>query len=347
MGRWIYHSLAERVLVETERRLVELMNTSPSSDRVECSLVTYAFELVDSETVDYRDERTLSDLLAELTSGFFMRREQFSLLDEIDTGQDTGTVRQMAMGSGKTSFIVPRLVFDECLFPRGATNPDITSPIKIIVPSYLVKQSENVINSALAVLGFVGVDVLDFGSSSRTVEDDANNFVFSSSSSGEFLGPVADTLDDVSRPARCDITIISDKTLQQIFLTCLKMDEAELGGKEEWDEEEEDIPRPEMFDDPSDFATIMIAEQGLHHPRKRYWLREFMKKWRDSTIVCDEVDLVVDPLSCQMNVSLEDSSVTPKSLIDMLFLIDSEAKMRRTTSQPFPKDSFSSTSDGG
>lgn len=121
--------------------LLNVLNRIPNSR--ECMQLKRLYELVDRESTLYNKKRSLEILFVESYSGFYIRDEQFKIYqqirDEIDYNLKESkkipySIYQLLMGRGKTSVIMPLILFNYYL------NSNLTN-ILLISPEHLVKQS--------------------------------------------------------------------------------------------------------------------------------------------------------------------------------------------------------------
>jgi hypothetical protein len=287
---WIYQCLSLKILRETRRRIEEaLTQVDDPGDpgTVRCSTVLYVFELVNAATVDYDTKRSMAQSLAELASGFFMRREQQLLLERIGRSGKSGMAWQLGMGAGKTSFIVPTLVFEELL---SAPRRDFRSVV-ILVPEDLAVQSTYLLRRASAVLGLVAVTEI----TARTLVT-RQTYAYGSAASPnravlEFLSRTgySEMYEDVdAQPMKPSgsIVVAGDKGLQKLFL------------------ELSEISQTSLF---YDRLGLTRADLGPHDTLKGHLHYLLFARLAMSLVICDEVDSVVDPMTCEMNVPVETS----------------------------------------
>jgi hypothetical protein len=303
---WIYGMLLLAALRRTEKRLQEIIDDE-SSETAGCTDLLYAFEYLSSATVDYGTERTLPMVLAEVSSGYIMKTSQAKLLKKIrdmDAVGGGGIAWQLSMALGKTSFITPELVFKDLLRGGRTMDGDWTSSVVVVVPQTLVVQTAQILTSMCSVVGLVDVDVVcgDFGVGPKVDRDAVN-----------LLMPDRNTthLDNEDRdigtiPGGC-VTIVGDKSLQRFYLSALR-----------YHDETNSRRFMEKIGSAGGTGRINTAIDAIGLSA---WLELFVRRWRRSLILCDEVDRVVDPLACEMNSPLMDSLKKPentKSTISMI-----------------------------
>jgi hypothetical protein len=128
---------------------------------VTCSELLYAMELVDGEVVDVEFERTTADVVIEVASGFFYRREQrtkmASLAESARPGA-AGTVAQIIMGAGKTSFIVPGVIMGHMMKLLPAYLAYEPPTALVLVPQALVTQTSDVLRQIMC--SFSGIEIV-------------------------------------------------------------------------------------------------------------------------------------------------------------------------------------------
>lgn len=121
--------------------LLNVLHKIPNSK--ECIELKRLYELIDNESTLYSEKRSLEILFVEVYSGFYIRDEQFKIYQQIKQEIDHNlkepkkipySIYQLLMGRGKTSVIMPLILFNYYL------NSELTN-ILLISPEHLVKQS--------------------------------------------------------------------------------------------------------------------------------------------------------------------------------------------------------------
>lgn len=191
--RWIYSRLLISALTETLHKIDELLETVNDSDTANLLDVLYAIELVDARVINLYAKRSAHVVLAEESSGFIMRHQQNNMLRAISK-MSAQQVVQMAMGGGKSSFIIPTLLYEDIAKrpTNGDSNLDESDRpfVAVVVPEQLVTQTERTLATACSCLG--GVTMTTLGGRGGAVE----------------------AADISERKLRTDIVLLGDKTLQ-------------------------------------------------------------------------------------------------------------------------------------
>ena len=194
--RWIYAWVLRGALRETLRRLDALLARLRASNAETAYVldVLHAIELVDTHVVDVESDRPAHVVLAEESSGFVMRRQQADMLGKLLADRGARQAVQMAMGGGKSSFVIPALLYEDLANREGfgarwAGECTVVDRIAVVVPEQLVAQTRRTVAAACSRLG--GFAVSTFGGRAGVVEPAPLN--------GASWG---------------DVTVFGDKTLQ-------------------------------------------------------------------------------------------------------------------------------------
>lgn len=211
---WLYYHLGCRILRITRERLKETL--AHDETNITCDRVIYAVELLSAGVVDWKTPRRISDVLVEMASGFLLRKQQTDMIKKISTSAPS-TVHQMIMGGGKTSVIIPRLMYEHLL-----KNPDggHSARILIIQPEQLVNQCRRLVLSACRLLGTLEDDDHALGTvevrGDKSLQYQMLRAYEPHSSHGDRVKitshlakslVICDEVDSVVDPLRCDLNI--------------------------------------------------------------------------------------------------------------------------------------------
>ena len=228
---WAYERMMLKILDETCTRMGSLIDKGG----ITCNQVLYAMELLDPSVVCFDEiSRTGETVVTEVYSGYLVKKAQRELINAIKSQRVCqGTIYQMLMGGGKTSFITPLLVAESILANKSAI---------VVMPSSLIRTSADIIKGLCQMFWFV-----------RT-------YTTAYDTTGALFPDVLKQRTMVTFPTPC-VNILSDKAAQYSRLV------------------------------------------NLLPPGQREVGASWGEAWGGrSTVIFDEIDSLLDPLKCEMNI---------------------------------------------
>lgn len=120
-------------------------------DDIHCGNILKVIELVDPNLIyKIENERSLSEMIFELQTGFFIRDSQKQILNKINKDIENkifDKTYEILMGQGKTSTLTPLLILEN-YFNKKYDN------FNIIIPNHLVEQSYDIMTKFLNILDY-------------------------------------------------------------------------------------------------------------------------------------------------------------------------------------------------
>jgi hypothetical protein len=261
MCTWIYGILASMALRRTEKRLSEVLGGD--RDVATCADLVYAFEYINASLIDYDAERTMPLVLAELATGYLMKIDQRSMIEKIEDSMGSKDGSGVARQIGM-AIGKTSFITPALIFHELLRKRALAEPW---TTSAIVVVPQTLVTQTTQIMveacSVLGmVDVRGLvGNFDPGDFGDRNRLL-----DPEHHMDHADFPDPTTfEPAGC-VTVIGDKSLQRFYLRALKDRADEKAPK--WSREQEEL---------------------------------FIKRWKRSLVVCDEVDRVVNPLTCDMN----------------------------------------------
>lgn len=220
IGRdWIYARMARNIVTTTIKRLDKIPPSESSEKTYDSIDVLWAIELMNPDIVDFAGQRNSADALTEVFTGYLRTRKQADVISDMTSRAMThpGTVYEMLMGAGKTSFITPRLVIGWLLQYRKQS--------LIVLPESLVPQSLKILQNVSML--FPGVTVYGHKMSSAgadPIEFQLPNTTYSSSVDGDGYRDAEDApVWERKTYSAFDIHVAGNRALQYFFLNSRNM----------------------------------------------------------------------------------------------------------------------------
>ena len=143
-----YQNLIDLRFIEIIQKLHTIAESKESMKDIikTCGRVLKEIELLDTNLIYTFDKsRSIVDILFELHTGYFLRAEQKTILDEIDKPENENTAYEILMGRGKTSTLTPMIILDTYLNKN-------TKNQSVVLPAHLVDSSYGILCNSLLML---------------------------------------------------------------------------------------------------------------------------------------------------------------------------------------------------